>query len=93
VAKHELKDTRLALRLARELRTHATGPNVPYWAKQMELFVLDDMGDEQDAKILLGGLIASGQIKDPNQIRFLMQRLNEGKPGPRHSGQRPESSN
>jgi hypothetical protein len=79
VAKHQLKDMKLALRLARELRTRATGPNVPYWAKQMELFVLDDMGDQQDAKILLGGLIASGQITDPNQIRFLMQRLNDTK--------------
>lgn len=79
VAKHRLQDMTLALRLADELRIHATGANVPYWAKQMELFVLDDMGDVQDAKILLGGLIDSGAITDPNQIRFLMQRLNDTK--------------
>jgi hypothetical protein len=41
----------------------------------MELFVLEDLGEIESAKILLGGLIESGAITDPNEVRFLTERL------------------
>lgn len=75
VAKHRIKDLNLALSYARALRMHATATTVPSWAKQMELFVLEDQGAVEEAKILLGGLIESGVIKDDHEIRFLTQRL------------------
>lgn len=75
VAKHRLKDLKLALFYARALRLHATAATVPSWAKQMELFVLEDLGEVEEAKILLGGLIESGVIRDKHEIRFLTQRL------------------
>ncbi|MBI2994665.1 MAG: hypothetical protein HYY48_10885 [Gammaproteobacteria bacterium] len=75
VAKHELRDLDLALALARELRLHATAVTVPTWARQMELFVLEELGDIEGAKVLLGGLIESGAVKDPHELRFLMGRL------------------
>jgi len=75
VAKHRLKDPELALSYARSLRIHATAEHVPTWAKQMELFILEDLDDVEGAKILLGGLLESGAIKDPNEIKFLKQRL------------------
>jgi len=75
VAKHQLRDPELALELARGLRLHATAANVPSWARQMELFVLEDLGDVEGAKVLLGGLIESGVVSDPHEIRFLMERL------------------
>lgn len=75
VAKHRLKDLDLALELARELRVATKPDEAPGWARQMELFVLEDMGDVEGARILLGGLIESGAITDPNEIRFLLERL------------------
>lgn len=75
VAKHRLKDLGLALSYAKSLRIHATAEHVPNWAKQMELFILEDLDDVEAAKILLGGLLESGAIKDPNEIKFLKQRL------------------
>lgn len=75
LAKHRLRDLPLALRLARTLREHTSADNVPGWARQMELFVLEDMGDLEGAQVLLGGLIESGDIKDPAEVRFLEQRL------------------
>lgn len=75
LAKHRLRDLPLALRLARTLREHTGAGNAPGWARQMELFVLEDMGDLEGARVLLGGLIESGDIKDPVEVRFLEQRL------------------
>jgi hypothetical protein len=77
VAKHRIGDQKLALKYARAIRTHVTPGVAPYWAMQMELFVLADMGQVESAKVLLGGLLASGMIKDKRQLQFLQQRLNE----------------
>ena len=43
----------------------------------MRIFLLQDMGEIEAAKILLGGLLASGEITDAREIRFLMERLKE----------------
>ena len=77
VAKHRLKDEQLALKFAESLAVKATGENVPSWAKQMHIFLLEDMGEIESAKILLGGLLESGQITDPHEQAFLYQRLEE----------------
>ncbi len=77
IAKHRIKDKQLAVNTARLLRRHATGSEVPYWAKQMEFFVLEDMGELEAAKILIGGLLESGELEDEHQQRFLSARLKE----------------
>jgi hypothetical protein len=77
IAKHRIKDKQLALECAQILRQYALGDNVPYWAKQMEIFVLEDMGELEAAMIIIGGLLESGELKDPRQIKFLSQRLKE----------------
>lgn len=75
VARHQLHDLPLARRYAQALRQQATGPGVPDWARQMEVFILEDMNEIESAKILLGGMIASGQVSDPRERRFLLERL------------------
>ncbi len=75
IAKHRLRDLPLALHLARELREFTHADRVPGWARQMELFVLEAMGDLQGAQVLLGGLIETGQITDAAEMKFLEQRL------------------
>ena len=77
LAKHRLKDLPLAHKYAQAIRLHATGGEVPSWARQMEIFLLEDMNELQSAKILLGGLLQSGQITDPYEFRFLEKRLIE----------------
>ncbi len=75
VARHRLNDPQLALRYARAIAEHADAPSVPSWAKQMHIFLLADLGEHEAAKILLGGLLASGTITDPHEQRFLLGRL------------------
>ena len=77
VAKHQLKDLALALHYARILNRYAQGEDVPPWARQMEIFVLEDMGELESAKVLIGGLLDSGTIRDANELRFLERRLQE----------------
>ncbi len=77
MAKHRLKDIDLALACANLLRQYAKAEYVPFWAKQMEVFILEDMGELESAKVLIGGLLESGELNDAHQRRFLGQRLEE----------------
>lgn len=73
VAKHRLKDMPLALRYAEEIALKAGSARG--WARQMRIFLLEDMGETEAATVLLGGLLASGEVSDPAEIRFLTERL------------------
>jgi len=75
VAKHVLNDLPLALRYAEALAENVNVDNAPFWVTQMNIYVLEDMDEIESAKVLIGGLIGSGAIKDEHELRFLMQRL------------------
>lgn len=75
LAKHRLKDLPLALAYARELAERATGPDVPLWARQMTPFLLEDMNELEAARVLIGGLLAAGQVKDARDAALLEARL------------------
>jgi len=77
LAKHRLNDLPLARRYAAAIDRHTRSANVPLWAKQMEIFILEDMNELEAARILLGGLLESGAIHDPAEAGFLRQRLEE----------------
>ena len=62
LAKHRLKDLPLARRYAAAIDRHTTAVDVPLWARQMEIFILEDMNELEAARIMLGGLLASGRI-------------------------------
>ncbi|TMG79954.1 MAG: hypothetical protein E6H77_03840 [Betaproteobacteria bacterium] len=61
--------------LAAALDRHTQAADLPLWARQMELFILEDMNELEAARIMLGGLLASGAIQDPAEARFLAGRL------------------
>jgi hypothetical protein len=73
LAKHRLNDLPLALKYARAIAEHS--PDAPSWARQMHIFVLEDMGEHQAARILLGGLLASGGVSDRHEQILLQQAL------------------
>ncbi len=75
MAKHRLHDNALALQYAKTLRRYATGVNVPSWAKQMEIGLLEEAGEYESAKLLIGGLLSENKITDPFELRFLNERL------------------
>jgi len=77
LAKHRLKDLPLARRYAAAIDRQTTSRDVPLWARQMELFILEDLNELEAARIMIGGLLDKGEIQDPNELRFLDQRLRE----------------
>jgi hypothetical protein len=77
VAKHRLHDLPLALRYADAVDRLTTAEDVPVWAKQMRIFILEDMNELQAAKVILGGLLESGAVKDPAELKFLKHHLEQ----------------
>ena len=75
LAKHKLKDLPLALKYAKAITAYAN-PKMPFWAKEMQIFILEDMGEFEQAQLIIGGILISGQITDPNEIKFLNDKLN-----------------
>jgi hypothetical protein len=77
LAKHRLRDLALARRYAAAIQRNARSPDVPLWAKQMEVFILEDLNELEAARIMLGAMLASGAIHDPDEARFLRQKLEQ----------------
>ncbi len=75
IAKYRLKDLALARRYAAAIQRYATGKDVPLWARQMEIFILEDMGELEAARIMIGGYVNSGAVHDVGELRFLEDRL------------------
>jgi hypothetical protein len=75
LAKHRLHDLPLARRYAAAIDGYTRTPDVPLWAKHMEIFILEDMNELEAARVMLGGLLASGAVRDPAEARFLAERL------------------
>jgi hypothetical protein len=73
IAKHRLKDMPLALEYAGDIARHAKG--ALGWARQMRIFILEDMGEVEAAAVLLGGLLATGEVTDSAELHFLTERL------------------
>lgn len=75
LAKHRLHDLPLALRYAQAIERYAVAENVPVWAKQMPIFILEDMNELAAARLLVGGYLQSGALKDPAELKFLDEEL------------------
>lgn len=92
MAKHRLHDARLALAYADAITLRAR--HASNWARQMRIFILEDLGEREAATVLLGGLLASGEVSEPKEIHFLTERLKQleaaGKSSPPSEIRRPK---
>jgi hypothetical protein len=77
LAKHRLKDMGLALKYAVALQKYTTAKDVPAWVTTMEIFIREDMNELETARMMIGGLLASGRITDRGELNFLDGRLRE----------------
>ena len=77
IAKHRLHDLPLARRYAQAIQRYAVADNVPLWARQMEAFIAEDMDELETARLIIGGYLKSGSVKDPAELKFLEQHLKE----------------
>jgi hypothetical protein len=77
LAKHRLRDMDLALKYAAALQKFTTVKDLPAWAMTMEIFIREDMNELETARVMIGGLLASGRIADRAELNFLDKRLRE----------------
>jgi hypothetical protein len=75
LAKHRLHDLPLALRYATAVEEKTASAGLPSWARQMRIFILEDMDELEAAKIMIRDLLLGGRITDPAELRFLKERL------------------
>ncbi len=75
IAKHQLHDRDLSLRIARALQQHTTTADAPTWVRTMEEFVSDDLDELEATRVLIGGLLATGQKLSERERRLLHDRL------------------
>jgi hypothetical protein len=74
-ARHGLHDDALAESYAAALRTRVTDPKAPSWVAQMDLLLRADLGEAEDARAILAGLINAGQIRSAGELKFLESRI------------------
>jgi hypothetical protein len=77
LAKHRLQDMELALKYAAALQKYTTAKDVPPWVVTMEIFIREDLNELETARVMIGGLLASGRITDRGELNFLDGRLRE----------------
>ena len=75
ILKHQLKDLPEALRLAERIASLPASTEIPFWARDMKLVLLDELGELESAQLLISSMLQSGEIADPDEIRFLQMRL------------------
>lgn len=75
LARHRLGDLALARELARTLRVNSTAAQVPRWAREMELTVLEAQGEREAARELIGALLVEGGPREGAELRFLQRYL------------------
>lgn len=75
LAKHFIKDDALALDMARDLREHLTPGKTPSWPRQMEAFFLENKSEYDAAVGILLNQLEAGEIDDPQEFVFLVERL------------------
>ena len=79
-ARHVLHDNALAETYAAALRTRVTDPKAPSWVAQMDFLLRADLGEAEDARAILAGLIDAGQIRSPGELKFLEARIAAAQP-------------
>lgn len=75
LAKHKLKDLQLALELAKKVADISADITLPHWARDMKLVLLDELNQLESAQLLISSMLQSGEIQDPDEVRFLRSRL------------------
>jgi hypothetical protein len=74
-ARHRLQDPQLAQLYADAIRSQATGASVPPWARQLDTILGNSTSEVEATRAVAGGLLATGQLRDPHELQQLERHL------------------
>lgn len=77
VARYDIEDFELSKAMARELREGTAPDEAPGWARQMEVFFLENEGAYESSATLLSNLLEAGEVSSPTEFAFLLGRLED----------------
>jgi len=75
IAKHKLGDLALALQMAQQLSNQPASIKMPAWARDIHLILLGDLSEYETAIAIIGGLLKSDAVNDPDEKLFLQEKL------------------
>jgi len=75
IAKHQLGDLDIALQMANLLANQPDEIKMPRWARDIHFLLLGENNRYEDGIIIIRGLLQSGEINDPDEVRFLKEKL------------------
>ena len=77
IAKHQLEDLPLALGLAEKLAIQPDTVVMPPWARDMRFLLLAKMNEFESAIAIIQALLVSQAVHDPDEERFLREKLSD----------------
>ena len=77
MARHKLDDLELALRLAEKIARQPASMQIPDWARDLQFLVLAELNELEAAIAIIQVMIQSGSITDPDERRFLEEKLSD----------------
>lgn len=77
IARHRLGDLELALEMATVLADQPANVEMPVWARDFKFLLLADMNELESAIAIIQALLQSNAVHDPDEKRFLEQKLLE----------------
>ena len=75
IAKHRLGDLEFALEMAEKLYRQPGTVIMPPWARDMHFLLLADLNEFESTIAVISSLLKSDAIKDPDEVRFLKEKL------------------
>ncbi len=77
IAKHQLGDLKLALRLAEKLALQPASTVMPQWARDIRFLLLAELNELESAIAIIEALLQSNAVTDPDEKRFLEGKLSK----------------
>ena len=75
IARHRLDDLEFALAMARKLAQQPPSVEMPVWARDFEFLLLAELNEHQAAIVIIEALLQTDAVDDPDERRFLEQKL------------------
>lgn len=77
IAKHQLGDLKLALRMAEKLALQPASTVMPHWARDIRFLLLAELNELESAIAIIEALLQSDAVTDSNEKRFLKDKLSK----------------
>lgn len=77
IAKHQLGDLKLALRLAEKLALQPASMAMPQWARDIQFLLLAELNELESAIAIIEAMLQSRAVIDPDERRFLQGKLSK----------------